>query len=334
MTQTTGKSVDAQDVASHPDVPRVVGDSSPMRQLRSMIETIAPRESTVLVQGESGSGKELVARQIHAHSRRRNKPFVAVDCTILRDTLIESELFGHNKGAFTGADKSTIGFIRAADGGTLFLDEIGDLAAPVQAKLLRCIQERAVIPVGSTDPIPVNVRIVAATHRNLKDMVRDGDFRQDLFYRLNVVALKVPALRERRKDIARLAEHFLAELSHLYEEPAKLLSDDLVTALETYDWPGNVRELTNAIEHAYVLSDNDTLTVDDLPEDICTAVKAVALPAGSKIPTLAIAERALIVRALHESKGNQALAARMLDVERHRFYRMVKRHDLTTMTQD
>ena len=331
MADVTGKSPDHSTKRSSITVPRCIGDSAEMQQLHSMVEVVGYRQCTVLILGESGSGKELVARQIHVASPRATKPFVAVDCTTLRDTLLESELFGHQKGSFTGADRSTMGFVRAADGGTLLLDEVGELAPQVQAKLLRTIQEREVIPLGSTSPVSVDVRILAATHQDLRKMVRNGEFREDLYYRLNVVTVSVPALRERRNDIPALAEHFLAELSELYQEPAKSFSDDALEALRSYDWPGNVRELTNAIEHAYVLCDQPVLAAKDLPEIISTAASQANIDEDADFPTLASSERALIMRALRVSKGNQALAARILNIERHRFYRMVRRHGLQTM---
>ena len=313
--------------------PRCIGDSAEMQQLHSMIDVIGHRHCTVMILGESGSGKELVARQIHVSSPRATNPFVAVDCTTLRDTLLESELFGHQKGSFTGADRSTLGFVRAADGGTLFLDEVGELAPQVQAKLLRMIQEREVTPVGSTTPVSVDVRILAATHRDLRQMMLKGEFREDLYYRLNVVTVAVPPLRERRNDIPALAEHFLTELSELYQEPAKSFTEDALEALRSYDWPGNVRELANAIEHAYVLCEQLELTARDLPQTISTAASQSPVDDGTEFPTLANNERALLMRALRVSKGNQALAARMLNVERHRFYRMLRRHGLQTMVK-
>ena len=216
----------------------LIGQSSAAARLRSLIGGVAQRACTVIIHGESGTGKELVAREIHAASARSDGPFVPVDCTTLRDTLFESQLFGHVKGAFTGAERATLGFFRAADGGTLFLDEIGEMALPVQAKLLRCVQDRAVVPLGGVDPIPVNIRIVAATHRNLKAMVRRGEFREDLYFRLNVVRINVPPLRERREDIAALAEHFLEYFARIYEEPSRALSPEAIRALELHDWAG------------------------------------------------------------------------------------------------
>lgn len=332
MGQTTGKKAESQPRAKF-EAPRVVGESSEMRKLKSMVETVAARQCTLLVQGESGSGKELIVRHVHACSRRRNNPFIAVDCSTLRDTLLESELFGHVKGSFTGAERDTLGFVRAADGGTLFLDEIGEMAIQVQAKLLRVIQERVVVPVGSIDPIPVNVRIVAATHRDLKKMVRDGDFRQDLFYRLNVVNLVVPPLRDRREDIVPLAKHLLSQLSEFYEEPEKTFAKESLDALQMYDWPGNIRELTNAIEHAYVLGEEEVLTVKDLPESVRSVVTEIHAPEDAEFPTLAGTERALLIRSLREAKGNQTQAARLLDIDRHRLARMLRRYKLETMSK-
>ena len=308
--------------------PHIVGESDAIHRLSSILQTVARRKSTVLIEGESGTGKELAARLIHANSTRRDKPFVAVDCTTLKDTLLESELFGHVKGAFTGADKDTLGFIRAAEGGTLLLDEIGELSPHVQAKLLRTIQERVVIPVGSTKPIPVNIRIIAATHRNIKQLVRKGEFREDLYYRLNVVAVRVPPLRDRGEDVIHLARHFLAELSTLYEEPAKTLSSEAEDALRTYQWPGNVRELTNAIEHAYVLTEEEVLKIEDLPEELQTAISGIEAPEDGDFPSLVMAERSLLIRALRQANGKKSHAARLLNVERHRFYRMLARHGL------
>ena len=305
-----------------------MGESDAIQRLNFILQTVARRKSTVLIEGESGTGKELAARFIHANSTRRDKPFVAVDCTTLKDTLLESELFGHVKGAFTGADKDTLGFIRAAEGGTLLLDEIGELSPHVQAKLLRTIQERVVIPVGSTKPIPVNIRIIAATHRNIKQLVRKGEFREDLYYRLNVVAVRVPPLRDRGEDIIHLARHFLAELSTLYEEPAKTLSSEAEDALRTYQWPGNVRELTNAIEHAYVLTEEEVLKIEDLPEELRSAISGIEALEDGEFPTLIMAERSLLIRALRQANGNKSHAARLLNVERHRFYRMLVRHGL------
>lgn len=297
---------------------------------------IAPRTATVLVEGETGVGKEIAARQIHALSRRNDRPFVPVDCTAFSTELMESQLFGHVKGAFTGAVSAALGFVRCADGGTLFLDEIGELPLSVQAKLLRSLQERTVVPVGGSEPIAVNVRIIAATHRDLDGMVRAGTFRQDLYFRLNVVRIKIRPLRERRDDIASLAEYFLQEVAGCYEEPVKVLAPDVDQVLTRYDWPGNVRELRNAIERAFLYCSDRTIQAGHLPSEIrefrpeaCDEWSASAAADGFEpIPRLADAERMLIAHVLKVTKGNQADAARLLDVERHRLRRKIVLHGL------
>ncbi len=317
----------------------LVGQSEAMNRLRGLIGAVGPRDATVLVQGPSGSGKELVARHLHLASKRAAGPFVAVDCTGLRDTLLESQLFGHVKGAFTGADQATLGFFRSADGGTLFLDEIGELDLKTQAKLLRCIQERAVVPLGAVHPVPVNVRVICATHRDLRAMVARGDFREDLFFRLDVVKLSVPAMSERPDDAVPLARHFLAQLADLYEEPAKVLSPEAEAILAAYPWPGNVRELGNAIEHAVVFATGEVLTPADLPERLRAGAIAAANHAASvavaglsqvdgPIVTLEAAEKALIARALRSTRGNQSAAAQMLRIDRRRLHRKVERYSL------
>jgi transcriptional regulator with PAS, ATPase and Fis domain len=240
-----------------------------MSRIRDLIDRIAPRETTVLVRGETGTGKELIARSIHEASKRASGPFIPVDCTGLNDSLIEAQLFGHVKGAFTGASTDSTGFIRAANKGTVFLDEVGELPASAQAKLLRCVQEKSVVPVGGTHPIAVDFRLVAATHRDLKQMVDEGKFREDLYYRLSVVQMQVPALREREGDIQKLVAFFLEDIADIYGEPAKLLTDRAMALLLMHDWPGNVRELQNAIEHAFVLAGDATrIDVGHLPEPV------------------------------------------------------------------
>jgi DNA-binding NtrC family response regulator len=242
--------------------------SEAMRGVRRTLDVAAGFESTVLILGETGVGKEVAARRVHEKSRRAGGPFVAVDCTTLTDSLMESQLFGHAKGAFTGADREAKGFVRAADGGTLFLDEIGELSLAAQAKLLRVLQERAVTPIGATRAVPVNIRVVAATHRDLKQMVDQGKFRQDLFFRLNVVRVTIPGLRQRIADIVPLAEHLLSMLAASYEGRAKSLSADACSMLMAHDWPGNVRELANAMEHAFIFSSGDTIEACDLPDSV------------------------------------------------------------------
>ncbi len=306
---------------------RIVGQSDAICRLRELTKAVAPRNCPVLIHGETGTGKELVAHSIHRHSTRAAGSFVPVDCTTLTDTLFESQLFGHVRGAFTGAMRATLGFFRSADKGTLFLDEIGELGLNQQAKLLRCIQDRAVVPLGSVKPIPVDVRIVAATHRDLAAMVESGAFRQDLFFRLNVVSLEVPALRERAGDVDLLAEYFLEQVAELYEEPRKAISDDAQTILRRHGWPGNVRELANAIEHACVASNGSTIVAMDLPESLRRVT-----PAGTAVPksieSMDVAQRRLVVLALEMTSGNQTKAAELLSIDRRRMYRLVERFGL------
>ena len=310
------------------DAHMLVGTAPVMARLRKVIEAVAWRDCTVLIQGQSGTGKELVARTLHATSRRAAGPFIAVDCTGLRDTLLESQLFGHVRGAFTGAEQNTLGFFRAADGGTLFLDEIGELETKTQAKLLRCIQERAVVPLGGIKPVPVNVRVLAATHRDLRQMVTRGEFREDLYFRLDVVRIETPPLSKRPTDVLPLAEHFLRLLAELYEEPAKVLSEEAKELLRGYSWPGNVRELANAVEHAVVFAIGGTLTHMDLPERLRAGIVPGANPADGPIVTLESAERTLIARALKATDGNQSKAAEILCIDRRRLSRKITRYGL------
>jgi DNA-binding NtrC family response regulator len=309
----------------------ILGSSRAISELRDQIAAIAGRNCTVLIHGETGVGKELVARRVHALSRRANRPFVPVDCTTLPASLFESQLFGHARGAFTGAERPTLGFLRAADGGTLFLAELGELPPSVQAKLLRAIQERAVVPVGEVRAVPVDVRLVGATHRDLRAMVRRGEFREDLFYRLNVVALSAPPLRDRREDVLPLAEHFLRQLGELYGEPVKRLSIEAEAALLAYEWPGNVRELQNAIEHCSAFCHGMRIVPADLPSTLRAEVLAAPDSSAAVILPLMEAERRLIVRALEASGGNQAQAARLLQIERHRLSRKIRLHGLKTL---
>ncbi|HEX4415412.1 MAG TPA: sigma 54-interacting transcriptional regulator, partial [Lacipirellulaceae bacterium] len=272
-------------------------------EFQSQLELIAPRSATVLVEGETGVGKEVAARRIHSLSPRATNSFVPVDCTVFSTELMESQLFGHVKGAFTGAVGAALGFVRCADHGTLFLDEIGELPLFVQSKLLRCIQERTVVPVGGVEPIPVDLRIVAATHRDLAAMVREGTFRQDLYFRLNVVRLSIEPLRRRRDEIVPLARQFVDDIAAAYSESPKTLSPAAEDVLLRYDWPGNVRELRNAIERAFLFSGDRTIDLAHLPTEIRDAV---VVPAHQEkdlwthptfetdsIPRLADAERLL-----------------------------------------
>lgn len=322
-------------VPGHPS--RAAGRAADASSLQAQIDLIAPRSATVLIEGETGAGKEVAARQIHALSPRAASPFVPVDCTVFSTELMESQLFGHVKGAFTGAVAAALGFVRCADRGTLFLDEIGELPLAVQAKLLRSIQERTVVPVGGVEPIPVDLRIIAATHRDLAAMVREGRFRQDLYFRLNVVRLTIQPLRERRDEILPLARHFADDIATAYDELGKTLSPGAEAALVRYDWPGNVRELRNAIERAFLFCADRTIDAIHLPEEVRDAVETIhvdgtaAEPGAIElqlVPRLADAERLLIARVLTLTGGNQSDAARLLDVERHRLRRKIVSYGL------
>jgi two-component system response regulator AtoC len=309
----------------------MVGEHAAMRRLRELAIAVGRRKCTALIRGESGTGKELLARQIHLASPRATGPFVPVDCSTLRDSLLESQLFGHVRGAFTGAACNSLGFFRAAEGGTLFLDEIGELVPEAQARLLRCLQERAVVPVGTFRPIPVNVRIVAATHRPLGEMVRHSAFRMDLYFRLNVVSLEIPPLRDRKEDIPLLTEQFLLDMGRTYDEPPHKISAAVMKRLMEYDWPGNVRELRNVLERACALTQNETLTVDDLPAELTGGSGESINNAGDAITPLAESERQLIATALRVNGGNQSRTAVALQVERHRLGRMIRRHGLQSL---
>jgi transcriptional regulator with PAS, ATPase and Fis domain len=299
-----------------------VGESGPMLELKRVAQGIALRQSTVMILGETGTGKEMLARYIHENSLRAAKPFIPVDCSSLSDTLFESELFGHVKGAFTGAHRESLGFIRAADGGTLFLDEIGELSLHLQSKLLRVLQEKAVVPVGDTNPRPVDIRVVTATNRDLEVMVRQGMFRQDLYFRLNVVILKTPPLRERPLDILPLAEHFLKLQSELYNETLKKISQPVADVLACYPWPGNVRELANVMEHAHVLASGETVELSDIPLRLQTSgAKAVT----TDLMSLEDVERQTIAAALKRANYNKALASRMLGINIQRLNRRIIR---------
>ncbi len=319
-TRPTGSdAAPAQD--ADPWLPAFVGESPAIGSIKDIAASIAPRRSTVLISGETGTGKEMLARHIHALSDRADKPFVPVDCSALTDSLFESQLFGHVRGAFTGAVRDSIGFIRAADTGTLFLDEVGELPTALQAKLLRVIQERAVCPVGDTNAYPVDIRIVCASNRDLVAMVRLGQFREDLYFRLNVISLNVPPLRERPQDVLPLVRHFLKQQASVYGESTKHLAQDARDAMQNYAWPGNVRELANVVEHAHVLADGMEITVTDLPEQIRSREPQ---PVGSEL-RLDDVERRTIAEALRRTKGNKAAAARLLGLNIQRLGRKLEK---------
>ncbi|MBI4892587.1 MAG: sigma 54-interacting transcriptional regulator [Acidobacteria bacterium] len=302
----------------------MAGDSPRMRAVYAFVAKAAPSHSTVLIRGESGTGKELVARAIHRNSPRARGPFLAVNCAALTESLLESELFGHEKGAFTGAVAQKRGRIEEAAGGSLFLDEIGELAPAMQAKLLRVIQEREFERVGSARPIKADIRLIAATHRSLESMVNDGSFRQDLYYRLNVISVTIPPLRERCEDIGTLAEHFIQKHGRGIGRAVRGLSADASARLRAYAWPGNVRELENAIERALVLGSTDLILPDDLPE---TVAEAGIAPAGADPDfheQVKQAKRQIVLRALEAAGKDYNEAARRLGLHPSNLYRLVR----------
>jgi len=304
----------------------LVGRSMRMRALARTIASLRHNESHVLIQGESGTGKELVARAIHGASPRATQRFVPVDCGALPESIIESELFGHERGAFTGATGAA-GLFRMADGGTLFLDEIGEIPAAVQAKLLRALQEKEVRPVGSGTPVPVDIRVVTATHRDLERMVSEGSFRTDLFYRLNVVRVEIPALRERREDIPLLVHHFIAKYARP-GLPVEGIEDDALELLVHADWPGNVRELENVVESAMALAPGPRLRIADLPRERRAGPAISSAPPRELPLSLEAYERAALERALAEAGGDATTAARLLGIGRSTLYRKLARHEL------
>jgi len=312
-------------VGEAPDLPEVVAESSAMRAVLSEAARVAPRRTTVLITGESGTGKEVVARAIHALSDRAEAPFVAVNCAALPETLLESELFGHEAGAFTGAAQRHIGRFEQASSGTLFLDEIGDLPMPVQVKLLRALQERTIERLGSNTSVAVDVRLIAATHRDLAAAIREGGFREDLYYRLNVVALHLPPLRHRRPDIPTLVDHLLERINRDNDTAITGVSREAPEAFLRYPWPGNVRELGNVLERAVVLTRGQVIHLDDLPSTI--RAPSEKPPAGDG--SLADSERAAIVAALAAARGNRSVAADRLGIHRNTLRRKIRELDIT-----
>ena len=306
----------------------MVGESPRMRQVYQFIGKVAATDSSVLILGESGTGKELVARAIHQNSRRSGKSFVAVNCAALAETLLESELFGHEKGAFTGALTQRKGRLEVADGGTLFLDEIGELSAPVQVKLLRVLQEREFERVGGTRTIKVDIRLLTATNRNLEDLINQGVFRKDLFYRLNVLQLEMPPLRQRQEDIPLLAKYFAVKYGEKCNHKITSISLEAQKRLLTYDWPGNVRELENAIERAVVLGTTDLIRVEDLPE-VILETESRTMPAPTKYhEAVAATKKQVILQAMDQTKGNYTEAAKMLGVHPNYLHRLIRNLDL------
>ncbi|MBI3073844.1 MAG: sigma-54-dependent Fis family transcriptional regulator [Deltaproteobacteria bacterium] len=344
------------EIVTSKDSPTMVGISRRMREVFALVEVVKDNRSSVLIYGESGTGKEGIARAIHFGGPWRDKPFVAVNCGALTPTLMESELFGHVKGAYTGAVSDGKGYFRTASGGTLFLDEITELEAALQVKLLRAIQEHEVVPVGASQPIAVDVRIVAATNHDLTQALRQGKLREDLFYRLNVVTVRLPPLRDRREDIPLLASFFIGRLAKVFRQPEKEIDADAMDLLLTHHWPGNVRELENVIERTFATSKDLVIRREHLahfeqftaaavlappqpslppgggptesPRDHVTSEELARLFPAETIPTLEEAERILISRALDASGGVKTAAARLLQIDRQRLYRKMKRYGL------
>ncbi len=324
-----------RDAAGRNSLDNIVGVSAGMERLKNTIRTVATTASTVLVHGESGTGKELVARAVHACSPRAAEPFVSVNCGAFPETLLESELFGYVKGAFTGANQNKRGLFEVAHGGTIFLDEISEMTLAMQVKLLRVLQERVVRPVGGTDEIAIDVRVIAATNRDLERAVAEGGFREDLYYRLSVIPVEVPPLRERREDIPLLSNHFLKKYAPAAGKSIARIAPESVRALANYDWPGNVRQLENTIERAVALESGDTLHVE-IPVERRARAAAAAFGGSSTIPAegidmeryVADIERALIQNALRQSGGVQTKAAEMLKLSYRSFRHLLKKYDL------
>ncbi|HUJ20843.1 MAG TPA: sigma 54-interacting transcriptional regulator [Bryobacteraceae bacterium] len=309
----------------------MVGESAPMRAVYRFISRVAPTESTALITGESGTGKELVARAIHRNSPRANKPFVAINCAALTETLLESELFGHERGAFTGAVAQKKGKLEVADGGTVFLDEMGELAPALQVKLLRVLQEREFERVGGTRPIRIDVRVIAATNRDLAQSVKTGSFRQDLYYRLNVVCLEMPPLRERRDDIPLLAAYFAARAGERSKRHVRGVSPEARACLLSYDWPGNVRELENAIERSVVLGSSDFILPEDLPEAVLETERPAGFAIAKYHETVADAKKQVILRAVEQAGGNYTEAAKILGVHPNYLHRLIRNMNLKSV---
>lgn len=304
----------------------LVGQSGRMKEVYSLIEQIAKVDSSVLLLGESGTGKELVAHAIHHLSLRQNKPFVKANCSAFAIGVLESELFGHEKGAFTGAVARQLGRFEVADSGTIFLDEIGDLPLEIQVKFLRVLEEKVFERVGSSRPIQVDVRIVSATNRNLQQLVREGKFRNDLYYRLNVMSIHLPALRERKEDLPLLAEHFIQKYSREVKKDISKIEPGFLECLTKYDWPGNVRELENAVERAVVLAKDNTLLIHNLPLEIqvLASNKVAAFPSS----LLQTKEREIIEQVLRDEQGNKIRAARRLGMGRTTLWRKIKEYQI------
>ncbi|MCX7626332.1 MAG: sigma-54 dependent transcriptional regulator [Candidatus Sumerlaeaceae bacterium] len=316
------------------EVMELVGESAPMRELRSLIAKVAPTDAAVLIRGESGTGKELVARAIHRQSNRARAPFVAINCASIPETLLESELFGYEKGAFTGADRPKLGLVEVANGGTLFLDEIGDLPLALQAKVLRMLQEHEIQRVGGLRPISVDVRLIAATNRDLEEAMRERLFRADLFYRLNVISISLPPLRERREDIPILIEHFASKAARKLSRNVPTFGAEALAALERYPFPGNVRELENLVERLLILCEKETIGLEDLPADVRAhgrSTTPVSVQSWKNVADLDYRqareqfEREYFRRLIEATRGNVSEAARLSGISRRHLYEKFER---------
>ncbi|TFH00959.1 MAG: sigma-54-dependent Fis family transcriptional regulator [Calditrichales bacterium] len=319
-------------LANRFNIKNIIGKSSKMNELFKLIHDVAPTSTTVLIQGENGTGKELIANAIHYNSPHVNKPFIKLNCAVLAETLLESELFGHVKGAFTGAIKDKIGRFELANHGTLFLDEIGEISQNMQVKLLRVLQEGEFEKVGGTETIKVDVRIIAATNQNLQEKIKNGSFRQDLFYRLNVIPLVVPPLSERKDDIELLVTHFLEKFDEVYKKNIVKINQDVLRAFENYEWPGNIRELENYMERAIVLNKTGSLTLLDFPEAISHKQKSVIEynEEDGLVSAIEVYEKELILSELDKNRGNKAKTAQTFKMNRSTFMSKLKKYDIGT----
>ena len=308
-----------------------IGDSEPIQEIKKLAQKAAETDITVLLTGESGTGKEILSRAIHSQSRRKSGPFLSINCAALPENLLESELFGHVKGSFTGAIKDKVGLFAAAADGTFFLDEIGETSPSIQAKLLRVLEEKEITPVGATKPIAVDVRLIAATNASLQKMVDRGVFRADLFYRMNVFTIEIPPLRERPEDVELLALHFLRRHCAKLDMAEKNIADSTMELFKSYSWPGNVRQLENILERAAMLSKSDSIEIEDIPDEIIQTVDNPILPRTEKLainPDLETLEKAYIFYTLHQTGWNKSKAAKILGIDLSTLYRKIDRYSL------
>ncbi len=319
-------------LANRFNVKSIIGKSEKMNELFKLIHDVAPTSITVLIQGENGTGKELIANAIHYNSPNVNKPFIKLNCAVLAETLLESELFGHVKGSFTGAIKDKVGRFELANRGTLFLDEIGEISPNMQVKLLRVLQEGEFERVGGSETLKVDVRIIAATNQNLEEKIREGTFRQDLYYRLNVIPIYVPHLRERKDDIELLVSHFLEKFDEVYKKNIVKIEPDVIRALEEHEWPGNIRELENYMERAIVLSKNKVLTMNDFPDTITRKQTAVVEynEEDGLMSAVESYEKELILSELEKNRGNKARTAQKFKINRSTFMSKLKKYEISS----